>query len=80
MLKILKNCGIGFCLKTNRPLYEYIIFDCSKQEQQVKKMTTLQAMELRDYFDMVVVSPLQAINEGLFEYNEVQSIDYPLPF
>ena len=71
MLKILKNCGIGFCLETNRPLNEYIIFDCSKQTQTVKKMTTLKAIELGSYFDMVNVSPLQALNEGLFEYSEI---------
>jgi hypothetical protein len=80
LFKIMKNHGVSFCTETNRPRNEYIIFDCSKQEQTANKLTVLKAIELQQMFGMTCVSPIQALREGLFDYKEVAAVEYPLPF
>lgn len=78
MFKIMKNHRVGFDKKGNE-LYEYLVFDCSEQVYSKINKIPKQAIELANMFDMVAVSPIQAKNEGLFEYTETEKVDYPLP-
>lgn len=74
MLKIMNNKRID--LDTN----EYIIFDCSTQEQYTKISTPEKIGELSSYFNMELINPVTALREKLFDYKEVNNIDYLLPF
>jgi hypothetical protein len=74
MLKILKNNRIDF--DTN----EYIIFDCIKKEMKKEHWTPSKAKKLSEMMDIEPISPMVAYAEKLFDFKEVEKIDYPLPF
>lgn len=70
MFKIMTNRIID--LYTN----EYIIFDCSKQEQHTKISKPEKMGKLAKYFGMEWISPMDALREQLFDYKEVDYIDF----
>ena len=70
-LKMLKNKGITPIMANQRQEYEVLIFDCSKQTQEKKVLTSLEAVKLADEFEMERITEFQARKENLFSYKIV---------
>ena len=68
-LKMLKGKGVTPIMENQRQEYEFIIFDCSKQTQEKKILTSLEAIKLADEFEMERITEFQAKKEGLYAYS-----------